>query len=475
MRIFSFCLLLLFSLSCQPYVPRGTMLPLRCTDLSEQMAHAEESDSFCQKDWPSENWWQIFGDSSLDNLIVSALRCHPDMKIAEARIRLAYAIALQSKSRLLPHLFLMGNVTRERGSLLSADVPVPDLYTQTTLAFNAFYEVDLWHKNRALYLADLDATFAAIADRAEAKLLLSISVAQNYFHLQMHQKQYDLIQEEIRIKRSLQELLTERNKSGIISDDQLYQIDQKVAELEDKKEMYEGLLAIDKERLNALSGNSCCQPIVFENLLLQAGIEDRFALPSSLPFDLLARRPDLIAKKWLIAQGRFLVHAARARFYPSLDLLSYLGVQSIRLHELFSERALLAIGEATGVLPIFTGGKLQAELAEEEEKYEMAIQEYNQTLLLAVEQVSHGITQLITQDKRRQQVQRMLQDSQNIYELALQKFQNGTTNRLSLLSAEEDLLIHKELLIIVDLQRYEAALLLIQAIGGGYDCRRSRP
>lgn len=411
----------------------------------------------------------MFDDPVLVELIEASLQCYPDMQIAEYRVNLAYSEALEAKSRLLPHIFLLGDIFRKKVSDFSSEhFGAPERFTEPTLMFNAFYEVDIWKKNRALFFAEMDHTFAAVADRAEAKLILSISVAQAYFNLQFHRKQLVILKERIERKQEIYALLLQQFANKIISEFRIYEVDSEVALLQDFAIQLAAMIEIDEHLLQALVGNSCCAPLQMECLEPEATLCGAFPLPETLPCDLLARRPDVIAKRWMVEASSYRVYAQRAKFYPSLDLLGYIGFQSFRLMKFFTNKAFIFMGEAAGALPIFTAGKLSAELSQEEQRFEIAIQEYNKSVLTAVKEVENGMTELVAQDDRRRQALRRLEDAQNLFRLTKSAFDSGTKNRLFLLNSVEDVLLHQDLVIKIDLARFEAALSLIRAIGGGY-------
>lgn len=455
------------------FCPNSTPLPLCCTDLGYQVQNSLQTNSFCSGQF-CENWWEMFHDPSLTELIQIALAYNPDILIAEHRILLARAYALEAKSRLHPHLFLLGTLTREKASRYAFQIPRDfGLYfTEASLLLEATYEVDLWKKNRALYYAEIGETFAKIAEQNEVALLLSVAVAENYFRFQMHTRAKKGLEEQIRVNQELNALSSKRMTNGISREDPILQTDTEIRLLEEQLAVMEEMVAIDAHSLQALTASIVCNQLDTDALCLQSSYEEKFVLPETLPFDLLARRPDVVAYRFLVEAQGFRIHAARAKFFPSLDLLSFIGFQSFRLAEFFTYKALNILGEAIGALPIYTAGKLQAELSEAEQEFEILLQKYNQTVINAVWEVSSAMSSLIANDQKKREIMQKIVDYRSLLFLSEKRVINGIENRLYYLQAKSKLLQAEVLSITIELQRLESILKVIRAIGGGYDVRK---
>lgn len=468
--LFKWVLLLVFLTGCH-HCYRGRPLSLDCTDLEEQVEKGKSSDSFCTGNWETDAWWLFFEDPELTKLIELSLACHPDMKVAEARICLAKQQAMEAQSALFPHLFFIGDIFRQKASEYGSLRGGLGWFTETTLLLQANYEIDLWRKNRSIFYAAIDRYLAWVAEAEQAKLILSTSVANAYFNLQIHRERLTIAEERLIERKKVYDLFAQQFSQGIIAESKLFETDLEMKLIQEAIDMLIGLIAIDEHVLSALVGNVSCEAPSMECIDPEVFLSKPVPLPASLPFDLLARRPDIIAQKWRVEAACFEIKAAQARFFPNLNLLAYIGFQSILIDKLFSYDALTMHGEATGVLPLFTGGKLCAQLGVAQETLEIAIQEYNQTVLDAIQQVSDAITDLITADEREKSAVQAIQDAKAILNLNENKFSHGIANLLPVLEAEDDLLIQEDILAQIELERLQAALALIQAIGGGYyDC-----
>lgn len=458
---------------CSHHRYRASPYCLSQTDLSENVERAFDSKSVIDGELLYEHWWEFFQDSQLNQMIELSLSCHPSIKIADARIRQACEQARIARSTLFPHLFLYGDVKRERVSRLGTEfIPgKPSIFTETTIGLtSAFYELDIWNKNHARYYAALDQMQATIADFEEAKLLLSTSIAGVYFELQMNQAELMVTKERLKKREELYSLLRQQFDMGIISEYRLYETDTEIELLKNFALQLEGEIEINKHALAALVGNTecgCTEMIAPPS----AVFESSFPLPCSLPIDLLARRPDITAAKWRVEASCFDIHIAKANFLPRIDLLGNLGVQSIFIDKLLRGEAIFGTFNVLGTLPIFLAGKLKGELGVARGNLEIAIEDYNQLVLDAVQQVSDALTELVKADERNQTLNEGVEDAEELLDLTTQKFENGITNKIAVLNAIENVLILKDLQIQIAYDRFQAAVNLIRAIGGGYyDC-----
>jgi len=470
---FLFIFLMLILSSCFRHCYRSHPYTLYQTNLSENVQTAFSSEAVIAGEMCYEAWWRFFQDPQLDRLIEVSLLCHPDIKIADARIRLACEEARIARSALFPHIFGIADVKRQKVSELGEGfVPgLPDLFTETTLKLaSSMYELDIWQKNRSLYFGALDQMQAKIADFEEAKLLLSTTIAAVYFDMQMKLARKELTEERLKARKELFDLHKQQFNFGTISEFRLYQVDTEVQLLKDLILQLDAEIALDKNALAALVSNTGCVCKEDGELtnMPAAKLNISFPLPATLPIDLLNRRPDITAKKWLVEAACYDIKAARANFFPRIDLMGWIGFQSIKINKLFRGQELIALGEATATLPLFLAGKLQAQLGVAQETLEIAIERYNQTVLNAVQQVSDALSNLTISLERERSVALAIQDATNLLNLTKEKYEHAVYSKLPVLNALENMYIQKDLEVRIQLARFEAAIELIRAIGGGY-------
>lgn len=444
-----------------------------CTHLDEDMERALASEAFESGQWPDPCWWRDFKDEQLNRLIETSLVHHPDIKLACARIRLASERAAFSRSFLLPYVDSNADLYRmEVGRFASLPPPELDIYTEATVRFlDASYELDIWGKNRKAYFAELGRVYATVVDEREAALLLSTQIAETYFALQVNMARVKNMEEKAEAQDALFDLLNDQFVGGIISEFLLFEVDSERMETLDFLEQLRAEVELNLHQLEALVGNAvgCLDSIGQLQTPPSASIPKRFALPQTLPIDLLGRRPDLVAQNWRIRAAGLDVAVAKTLFYPNINLAGFLGLQSFRLTKFFQAQSFQFYLDSAIHLPIFTGGRLIANLRGAIAEVDILCEEYNQMVLSAVQEVSDALTRVRTTERRRKAVTKGVADATSLYQLTDQRFENGIESYIAVLNAMINLYDQREIELQVALAQDLATVQLIQSLGGGYD------
>jgi NodT family efflux transporter outer membrane factor (OMF) lipoprotein len=191
-------------------------------------------------------------------------------------------------------------------------------------------------------------------------------------------------------------------------------------------------------------------------------------LPSSLPADLIGRRADLVAQRLRVESTQAGVEAARAQFYPNVNLVAFAGLSSLGLDR-FLDLGSRTYGIGPAVrLPIFDGGALKANLAGRQADVEGAIEAYNATLLRALREVADEVSSLQYIRLQRQSQAEALVAAQAAYTLALQRYRAGLGSYLMVLTVESDVIAQRTAQTELKTRELMAELGLVRALGGGY-------
>jgi multidrug efflux system outer membrane protein len=191
-------------------------------------------------------------------------------------------------------------------------------------------------------------------------------------------------------------------------------------------------------------------------------------LPTTLSYELLARRPDLQAMRWYVEASFDRIDAAKAAFYPSFDIKAFFGFNALHLADLFTH-ASQQINLIPGLtLPIFDGGRLNANLNGAREGSNLLIEQYNQAVLNAVRDVAQTGSRLQSLDaetalqKQRIESVAFTRDSVEAY------YQRGLTSRLAALEARQPVVAEQVALLTLKGQVLSQEIVLTKALGGGY-------
>jgi NodT family efflux transporter outer membrane factor (OMF) lipoprotein len=197
-------------------------------------------------------------------------------------------------------------------------------------------------------------------------------------------------------------------------------------------------------------------------------IRTEATLPSRLSVDLLGRRPDVQASRLRAQAAEQNIKVAKARFYPDVNLIAFLGFQSIGLSQLLEAGSHIAgVGPAVR-LPLFEGGQLRSELAGRHADYDAAVEQYNQTLVEALREIADQLAAWRSVTSQTKEHELAIAAARDAYDLSVQRYREGVGTYLTVLSAETLVLQQEHRG--ADLRARELAdrINLIRALGGGF-------
>ncbi|WP_324727469.1 efflux transporter outer membrane subunit [Pseudomonas chlororaphis] len=417
--------------------------------------------------WPKSDWWKSLGDPQLDGLIREALHDSPDMQIASARAHQASAAAYAADAARMPTLDASGSASRSRLSRSQDPRGQGDNYSTLRSLTGTFnYTFDLWGGQRDTWEAALGQARAAEIDRQAAQLTLAADVARAYSDLGQAHIVHDLADEDLKRTRQMLELSQKRLSSGIDSQYQYQQTESLEASSEASLIDAEKNLQSAKIALAVLlgkgpdRGNDIARPKVLQTSAV--------ALPSVLPAELLGRRPDLVAARWRVEAASKSIDAGKTNFYPNLNLSAAAGTQALLGDAMFGSASRFFNIAPTVSLPIFDGGRLRADLDARDADYDLAVAQYNKSLVTALGDVSDTISQLRDIGRQIAAQQHATDIAQDSYDTVVQRYGSGIGNYLDVLSIEQQLLQAQRQLATLNAQQIDLSIQLMQALGGGF-------
>ncbi len=437
---------------------------------------ALEDSHFHRGDFPGNHWWEMFEDPQLSKLIYQALAHNPTMSMVEARLRTAEAEAKVKRSRLFPTIGFNALLTWEylgKNDFFRAYAPtIPGNITEYEIDVDFSYEIDLWGKNRNVYRSALGLARAEQAERESTILMLSTSVAAAYFKLQASMEQLELLKKEQKILTHLFDLTNLREENALDNTSDQLSAEEKLLIINKNILVGEQKVALNRHTLNMLLGEGPENGTLVEKISLQS--HKSFPLPENISSDLVARRPDLMALIWRVEAAAHLVGAARADFYPRVDLVGLAGLDSVFVEKLFKRSSRTGSLQPAVHLPIFTAGKLKANLKARQAEFEALIYTYNDRVLHAVKEVSDKIVILKMTNENLKVEERLVENRIQDRELMAERYKHAVSNLLDLLESQ-DLVIKQEFeKIRLEYKQNISTIQLIKALGGGY-CNRENP
>lgn len=422
--------------------------------------------TFSAAAWPTQDFWRAWGDPQLDALIAEALTGTPGLDAADARVRKAEAQAGLADDARRPQL--SANLQYSGTYLPEKLLPAPyggDYKGVELAALNFRYAPDLWGGKRAHWEAAVDSLHAIEVDAHQARLLLAGNIARTYLDLaQAHESRQVAIAETARAKRLLT-LATQRVRAGIDNQSQMRQAESTVASATQQAEAAQQRIGLLRNAIAALLGQGPDRGLRIDAPSLLAVAAP--ALPSTLPSELLGHRPDVVAARWRVEAAARNIDAGKADFYPSLNLTAMVGLAAGRLSDLFTRDAAAALGGPALSLPIFDGPRLRGQLAGNNADYDLAVAQYDQTLVAAVREVADALQSARTLDKQINAVTQARDAARQAWSLMDSRYRAGLGTQLDVLAAQRPLLQLDQLSVALQAQRRIAAVDLAVAIGGG--------
>lgn len=417
--------------------------------------------------WPQAQWWRALADPQLDVLVQQALAGAPDLAVADARLAQARAQAGLADAERGPSLSVSGGYTGLRlPESMVGDEMGGHYAGSAQVVLEARYGVDLWGGKRASWEAVVGRSRAAEVDAQAARLDLASAVVRAYVQLDLAWRQQDIAEDELARARQVLALVRQRRQAGIDSELQLRQAQARVPQAEQQRQQAQQAIERAQLALAALLGQGPEQGRAIRRPAL-AGLQAP-TLPRVLPSELIGHRPDLVAARWRVEAATHGIAAAKAQFYPSFNLTALGGAVNTDLGQLLRASSTFAyLGPALS-LPIFDAGRLRAHLAGRDADYDLAVADYNRTLVQALRQVADGVSALGSLQAQTAAQRQALETARAAFELARQRYQAGIGNYLDVLAAQQQVLAADQGLARLQASARLAAVDLTQALGGGY-------
>ena len=419
---------------------------------------------------PKNTWWKAFGDPELAQYEDRAIANNQTLKAAVARLGQAQAFARVSSSAFFPEVSAGLSGQRQR---LSANRPtngariVPTAVTQNVfnLPFTLNYEIDLFGRVRHSLEAANASLQASAADLENVRLMISSELAADYFQLRELDTEIAVVQKAVGFEKDGLQLVNRRHEGGAVSGLDVAQqqtvLDSsytQLALLQQQRAQFEHAIAA----LQGLPASAFRAPV--RPLDAQPP-----SVPLGLPSELLQRRPDVATAEREVASANAQIGVAHAAFFPSLSLGGGGGFQSGDITKLLDgPSGVWSLGLAA-LEPIVAGGRRRAQMEAARAVYDENVATYRETALVAFQQVEDALSGLNALSTASESQQRAVSDAERSLTLANARYTGGLVTYLDVITAQEQVLSNERLAAQIQGQRMVTSVLLVKAIGGGWD------
>jgi outer membrane protein, multidrug efflux system len=434
-------------------------------DVAEPWRESAPKDSVSKGEW-----WGVFQDDDLNALEKQALAENQTIKVSIAHLEQSRATAAIQISTLFPTLSGSGSVERQRLSgnrPANSAIPVTSPVQQNVfqIPFTVSYEVDIFGKRRRSIEAAEAAYQANAADLENVRLLITSQLAGDYFNLRQLDSEIGILRRTVEALGRGLDLVNSRHNGGVASGLDVAQEETllnatrtQATLLQQQRKQFEDAIAVLAGR-PAPDFHVAPRELKGEPPSLNAGI----------PSDVLERRPDIAESERLMALANAQVGVAQASYYPSFGLFGQAGWQSADIAKLASIQSIFWAVGANVAEDVFTGGARRAQVQFARAGYQATVASYRQTVLNAFQEVQDELTALSVLSQAQEEQQQTVDAARRALDISTDRYSGGLVNYLDVVTAQQNLLSNEQQLAVIHGQRLVASVLLVKALGGGWD------
>jgi len=407
------------------------------------------------------DWWTLWNDPVLNELIASARTDNTDITQAVARVEEANGLMREANAALWPSFNLNGTAGRGR-SIVTGFGPVTGNFYGITLGTS--FEIDFWGRLRRLLESARAQALGTVFARDVTMLTVTGVTVQAYFTLRSIDAQIAATRETLNTREQYLALVRRRVDGGVASD---LDLNQALGSRSDAAAQLDDLVrqrALAQHLLGVLTGRL--------DLALEPGDIDHLPVPvmppPGMPSRLLERRPDVREAEQTLVAANAQIGAARAALFPTISLTGDIGAQTTDLLKLLDAQGRvwsLAFGLSQ---PIFNAGRLEAAVDVATAQSREAVAGYQHTLQTAFREVSDALTNVSQYAAEEANLRSSLDAARNTLRLATRRYEAGYSAFLEVLDAQRSLNTAE-----LNYVRNRQALLsaqvdLLRALGGGW-------
>lgn len=404
----------------------------------------------------SPEWWQEFRDPYLDELVKRAIAGNFDLKVLAARIGVANAQIGEAQAGALPTVDLAAGAAFERST-----------GQKTTKRYDVggqvAWEIDIWGKVQKGVEAQTAEFRATEADWRAGYLTLVALVSTAYFQILQFDEQIDQQQKALAKNKEILAINEAQLENGLIPQTQVRRQKAEVNRLTTE------LLELRRSRDLAENALATLTGVPAGELkVATARLQDRVQipeLPTGLPSQLLARRPDVVAAEYRVLSAYDLVGSARLAQLPSISLFGRAGTAAFSPSDLFKTFTLSFL--PTINLPMFDPN-IKARIKTTEAQTKVAEEDYRRTVIAAYEEVENALVNLDAHKKQRTE---FLEQADHLRAVAAEiqaQLREGLVSQLEVFETERSLLAAELALLANHQLILSDTVTLYKALGGGW-------
>jgi NodT family efflux transporter outer membrane factor (OMF) lipoprotein len=413
------------------------------------------------------NWWEIFSDPQLNSLEEQVDTANLSIKIQAERFLQSRAAVRFDRASRYPTISTSPSIESLR---LSGNRPnivsnAPHATGDFVLPFDVSYEVDLWGRIRRTVSAAREEAQATAGDLAAVGLSIHAELAVDYFELRSLDAREQILNDTVQAYTRALTLTQNRYRGGVAARQEVAQAETQLNTTRAQATDIGELRAQFEHAIAVLLGKP---PATF-NLPAAPLKTTPPPIPVGVPSELLERRPDIASAERRLAEANDQIGVAKAAFYPSLTLSGSAGLEGHTIADWLTwPSRFWAVGPGLSEV-LYDAGRRRANFEAAGFNYDATVANYRQTTLTAFQQVEDNLAALRVLEREAQQQREAVQSSQNLVDLSLNRYKGGVDTYLQVITSQTINLTNQETEIDILRRRMDASVLLIKALGGGWN------
>ncbi len=415
-----------------------------------------------------DGWWKTFNDPLLDSLVSKGIERNYDVLTAYHRMEIARQTLKQASSQYYPALTFNGGWTKSRssGAMTTSSTPASTI-SYFSLGIDMSWEIDLFGKITAQARDKKALWQASRAQYVGTMVSISSSIASYYIGLRIYQAEQRVAMEHLESQKKVVEITEARHEAGLVS----------MLDVSQARTVYYATQATIPPLETAIRGSMNAIAV-----LLGEDIEDVVAMltpgvplpdchhlvPAGVPANLLRRRPDIVAAEYNLAAYAAELGIAKKDFLPTLTLNGSIGTEAHRAGDLFSNNSLTYTIAPTLSWTLFDGFARRSAVASAREMMEIGIEEYNLTVLTAVQEVDNAMAAYANALRAIDLTEKVVEESQRSFDLSIDLYKQGLTPFSNVVDAQMNLLQYSDSRVTAQGRALTALIDLYKALGGGF-------
>ncbi len=441
---------------------------LAITDISEEHFHRDENlwkEATPADKLPKGDWWSIFDDEVLDNLLKLCKDNSPTLASAFYKVEQAREAVRIDAADLYPQA--NGNASYSKAER-SHNLRSSSTYDKWVLGMGFTWDLDFFGRIRRIIEADIADAQAQLYAYNNLMLSLQSQVAIEYFNIRQYTSEVDLLLRTLDVRKKQTELVQRRVKLDFANELDLQRALQQEYEAAAQLSTLERQIAISKNRLAILVGMTPSSLTINDQPL-----SDKLPkLPLAVPSQLLERRPDIAEAERKVCAANARIGAAQAAFFPTVSISANTDLSANKIEKLINSSS-FAWGVSPQVyIPIFQAGRIIAQKRVALAAHKEALENYKATVLTAIGQVETSLSEINYLKREYEKRRNVTIASLKVQELTQKQYDQGYVDYFSVSDAQRLALENERAQIRLRGDQFRACVALISSLGGGWTLPR---